>query len=365
MKLKLAIIADDLTGALDTSTPFVAAGLRVAVAIGLDGIAAALASGADIVAINTASRALPQADATARTIAAATALRDANPPILFKKIDSRLKGHPGAQAHAVADASARSALIVAPAIPDQQRPTLNGCVTGRGVDAPIPIAPLFAHPSRPVTVIDAQSQADLDRLVATQDWSTTLAVGARGLGIAFANRLGHPTIAAPFQPDAKTLFALGSRDPITAAQIARLAQAGIPVRDAPAGLVSLDGTPLPLVVRCSGPLTDAPEIVAERFAAGLLTLVTTEQPATIVTGGGDTVLALLQALGITMIEPQGEAAPGLPWFWITAPDRRRLRCVVKSGGFGDTEVLASLLATPKQTTQSADNSVFLTARHRQ
>lgn len=361
MTLRLAIVADDLTGALDTSTPFIAAGLRVAVAITLEGIAAALATGADIVAVNTASRALPPIEAASRAAAAAAALATA--PIIFKKVDSRLKGNPGVEAHAIAEVTGRTALLVAPAVPDQQRLTQDGQVTGRGVDLAIAIAPLFAHPHHPLSVHDARSQADLDALVANQDWSATVAVGARGLGIAFARLLGHPAQGpAAFQPDPLALLALGSRDPITDAQIERLAQTGIAVLDAPAGAVALDHTGLPLLVRCSGALTDPPERVARRFAQGIATLCTTGQPATLITGGGDTALAILQALGVTVVEPQGEAAPGLPWFWIVAPDRRRVRCVVKSGGFGDTGVLASLLAATPQATHRQGEPHPATAR---
>lgn len=363
MTLRLAIIADDLTGALDTATPFVAAGLRVAVAITLDGIAASLATGADIVAVNTASRALPALEATARVAQAATALNVANPPIILKKIDSRLKGNPGVEAHAIADMTGRTSLVVAPAVPDQQRLTRNGQVTGRGVDRPIDIAALFAHTHRPAAVIDAETQADLDAFVAGQYWSNTVAVGARGLGIAFARLLGHPAQgAAAFAPDAQTLFALGSRDPITDAQIDHLKDVGVLALEAPAGTVPPHRQHLPLILRCSGPLTDDPEQVARRFGFGVTNLITTEQPATLVTGGGDTALAILRALGITMVEPQGEAAPGLPWFWINRPNLRPLRCVVKSGGFGDTDVLASLLASPQQATHLQGEPLPVTAR---
>jgi uncharacterized protein YgbK (DUF1537 family) len=363
MTLRLAIIADDLTGALDTATPFVAAGLRVAVAITIDGIDAALATDADIVAVNTASRALSPLEATARVAQAATALNAAKPAIIFKKIDSRLKGNPGVEAHAIADMLDRSALVIAPAVPDQQRLTRNGHVTGRGVDVPLPLAAPFAHAHRPITVIDAAAQADLDSLVASQDWTTTVAVGARGLGIAFARLLGHPAQgAAEFAPDAKTLFALGSRDPITDAQVDRLRQAGIVAVDAPAGAVTAGHHALPLVLRCSGPLTDDPEQVANRFGAGVTALIAAAQPGTLVTGGGDTALAILRALGVTMVEPQGEAAPGLPWFRVHRPNLLPLQCVVKSGGFGDTEVLVGLLATMQQATHLKGEPHPVTAR---
>jgi uncharacterized protein YgbK (DUF1537 family) len=362
MTLRLAIIADDLTGALDTATPFVAAGLHVAVATTLDGIAAALATGADVVAVNTASRAQPPPEAAARAAQAATALMQAKPAILFKKIDSRLKGNPGIECRAVAKVSGRTALIVAPAIPDQQRLTRNGFVTGRGVETPLAIAPLFADAQRPVSVIDATIQADLDTMVASTDWSSAIAIGARGLGIAFATMLGRPAASrSVFQPDTKTLFALGSRDPITDAQIGALARTGIAVIDAPAGQLPPAHFKLPLVLRCSGAHTGSPEKVAHRFGLGVAALLASEPVGTLVTGGGDTALAILQALGVTVLEPQGEAAPGLPWFWISAGPGR-VRCVVKSGGFGDTGVLAGLLATQPRATASSNDPLLMTSR---
>ena len=52
----LAIIADDLTGALDTAAPFAASPRGVAVASRPGALAAALAADADVVAVSTRSR---------------------------------------------------------------------------------------------------------------------------------------------------------------------------------------------------------------------------------------------------------------------------------------------------------------------
>ena len=53
---RLAVLADDLTGALDAAAPFAARGITTVVALGLDGLDAALASGADVVGVSTDSR---------------------------------------------------------------------------------------------------------------------------------------------------------------------------------------------------------------------------------------------------------------------------------------------------------------------
>ena len=53
---RLAIIADDLSGALDTAAPFALRGLRSIVALSPAGIAAALRDNPDIVGVSTGSR---------------------------------------------------------------------------------------------------------------------------------------------------------------------------------------------------------------------------------------------------------------------------------------------------------------------
>ena len=179
MTLEIAIIADDLTGALDTSAPFVAAGYTVAAATRPAGLAAALARGTEVVVVNTASRGLAADAAAAIAAQVARQLRTAQPAIVFKKIDSRLKGNVGAETAAVVDALGRSAIVVAPAVPEQQRFVRGGIVVGRGVATPVPVAPSFAGLT--ATIAEADSDADLDRVAAQYDWSTTLAFGARGL----------------------------------------------------------------------------------------------------------------------------------------------------------------------------------------
>ena len=191
MTLKAAIIADDLTGALDTGTPFVAAGLSVAVAVDVGAAQDAIATGCDVVVVNTASRALRGHEAAERVLSAAGKFRDVKPGVVMKKIDSRLKGNVAAESLALAEALGLETILVAPAIPDQERVTYRGCVVGRGVAKPLRIADLFKGSRDNVVVADAEDDIDLDQIVDGHDWLRTLAVGARGLGAALARRLGE------------------------------------------------------------------------------------------------------------------------------------------------------------------------------
>ncbi len=185
------------------------AGLSVAVAIDVEAAGKALETGAEVVVVNTASRGLPEADAVARVRAVAETLRAAGSAIFMKKIDSRLKGNVAAESIALADVLGLKTILMAPAIPDQERITYRGCVVGRGVEHPLPIAGLFAGSGRDVMVADAEDDADLDIVVTENDWLSTLAVGARGLGSALARRLGENRAAdAGISCDAKDTLCL-------------------------------------------------------------------------------------------------------------------------------------------------------------
>ncbi|MDM9645485.1 four-carbon acid sugar kinase family protein [Rhizobium sp. S163] len=348
MKLKVAIIADDLTGALDTGTPFVDAGLSVAVAIEIEAIKDALATGCEVVVVNTASRALPEGDAARRVGLAASALLAAHPEIVLKKIDSRLKGNVAAESIAIAAIFGHDEITVAPAIPDQERFTRDGHVVGRGVEQPLPVAALFEGRHDAVTLADADSDADLDRIVSKFDWHKTLGVGARGLGSAFARRLRRSRDAATaFEPARNTLFAFGSRDPITGAQMARLNTSGalhasIP---APMGVLEEDSTlSLPALLFCTGDMSEDAVIVADRFAEGVRSAIEQTRPDMLMVGGGDTALAVFRALGVRTLLPKGEIEAGIPWFDVTDADGRHFRSAVKSGGFGNSDSLLRLIS---------------------
>ena len=73
--------------------PSPAAGLRAVVALGPDGLEAALASGAAVVAVNTLSRHLAPEAAAAVAAEAARQCLAAGAQLLLKKVDSRLRGN--------------------------------------------------------------------------------------------------------------------------------------------------------------------------------------------------------------------------------------------------------------------------------
>jgi D-threonate/D-erythronate kinase len=338
--LQVAIIADDLTGALDSAAPFAAMGLRVVVATGLEGLA--LTGGADVVAVSLSSREIAVEAAAARAGAAARALVGAE--WLFKKIDSRLKGHVAAEVAAVAQVRGATAVLACPAVPDLGRIVVKGALTGAGVERPIPVAPVFAPLA--VECPDVANASDLDALIAGAS-PATLLVGARGLAAALARRLAKGATATPRLPGPLAIL-VGSRDPITLAQVNLARQEpGVEWIAAPDGLVpdgasQADTLILQAVpgagasgVEVSGRLAEA----LPRHLAGRLGLLIT---------GGETAGAVLAQLGIQALEVRGEVLPGLP---LCRPlgAMADLTIVTKSGGFGDASALQHLIRQAKGT----------------
>ena len=155
---------------------------------------------------------------------------------------------------------------------------------------------------------------------------------------------GAWSIPSPRLP-APILLAIGSHDPITVAQVERLAAAGRRrSRRRPTGsarpaerraqlvrLVPADGRPFD------------PRAAGARFAEGIAQLVKAGGVRTLLGCGGETADAILGALGQGVLAIDGEVLPGIPVSSILLGERR-LQLVTKSGGFGGEDALVSVVA---------------------
>src|SRR5688500_3671015 len=130
------IIADDLTGALDTAAPFAAHGWRTCVVPWRDrdlgGAVAAAAMRHEVVVVDTASRHLPAREAARRVRAVVQATRGGRRAHYYKKIDSTLRGNVAAELSAFCAATGVARLPLAPAFPAQGRVTRGGAVWVNG-----------------------------------------------------------------------------------------------------------------------------------------------------------------------------------------------------------------------------------------
>jgi uncharacterized protein YgbK (DUF1537 family) len=252
--------------------------------------------------------------------------------ILFKKVDSRLKGHVAAELKFLS--TFRSPAIVCPAVPRLGRYVRNGAVCGAGIAVPIRVSDKIG----PLAVLapDAACQQDLDDVVAAADIGT-LFVGAAGLAEAIARRMApmcdSPTLAQACMP---ALFAIGSRDPVTLAQLHDFDAIA-----APSGIMSArisDSKQIRMLRITDGPDPVSAATATRNFATSVAAWLAHHRPATLLSCGGETTAAILRAVSCTLVRVEAEILPGLPVSRLVdgVPG---LAIITKSGGFGGPDTL--------------------------
>ena len=129
-----AIIADDLTGAMDTGVHFLADGSRLSLRI-QSGTPLHLTSSAvdDVLVLDTESRALGPREAYDRIRAVTSELVAEGYLPFYKKIDSTYRGNVGAEIDAMLDLLEYPAAAVISAVPKADRTVRNGQCLVRGI----------------------------------------------------------------------------------------------------------------------------------------------------------------------------------------------------------------------------------------
>ena len=328
MPARYALIADDLTGALDAGAGFAAAGLRAA--LPFSGRPEDVPE-ADVVLINTASREGSAAAAAAATRDAAERLRAAGLERVYKKIDSVLRGHPGPELAAVLDVF-RGRALVAPEFQAQGRVTRDGVQYAHGV----PVEPFggflrdaLEGAATRADIRDAETDDDLARIAheAARNAAYRVWCGTAGLAKHAPSALGlAPSSKAPRRSAASRVCVLaGTGHPATESQLDELRAAGLPGVE-----LLVEGRDYWSRGR---PAEDV--YAAIKRAAG--SLAPDEGTALIMTGG-ETAHIACRALGARAIEVTGEALPGIPLGLLRLPSVT-LPVATKSGGFGAADAL--------------------------
>jgi len=347
----LRLLADDLTGTLDTAAGFTGLVGPVEVAwVGATEIAAAN------FALDTGTRERDAAEAAGIVAAAAPMLRGAG--IAFKKVDSLLRG-PWA-AELVACLGGWPHVIVAPAFPYQDRRTVDGrqlaradagweAVSGdiaealRAAGVPARRADIAEGLIDGVAVYDAADDADLDRIAALGPGAPVLWCGSGGLAGALARRAPAPSDATLRGP---VLGLFGSDRPETEGQLALCPEHRLVLAEGEhaarvADRLGADGAAL---VSLALPAGLARAEAADRIAAAFGRLARAlPPPGTLIVAGGETLKALCLALRTEALVVTGQVAPDLP--------RSRMRgglwdgtaVLSKSGAFGTPTIWRDLL----------------------
>ncbi|MBB6730671.1 four-carbon acid sugar kinase family protein [Cohnella zeiphila] len=121
--MKIAIIADDLTGAGDTGVQFARGGMKTLVLLRSN---PDRTPDADVLILDTDSRSLSAEEAYAKVRKAAEYVKICGAEVVFKKIDSTLRGNIGAELDAVYDAFQPDFVVFAPAYPQYGRVVRHG-----------------------------------------------------------------------------------------------------------------------------------------------------------------------------------------------------------------------------------------------
>ncbi len=159
IRTKLLILADDLTGALDSGVQFSRKGDKVLICTNIDHAFEHLDQ-ADILVIDTESRHVRKEDAYQIVFTLVKKAISAGISQIYKKTDSGLRGNVGAELAAVLDASGERRVEFVPSWPKMNRTTRNGI---HYVDD-VPLAEsVFAS-----DVVDPVTESDISKLIHCQ-----------------------------------------------------------------------------------------------------------------------------------------------------------------------------------------------------
>ncbi|WP_319529795.1 four-carbon acid sugar kinase family protein [uncultured Cohaesibacter sp.] len=338
--MKLVVIADDLTGALDSAVAFAEQGLKVLCALDQSHLSAAMDQDVDVVAVSTGSREIEQQEAVERVRTVLGIIRQSKGGKglrLFKKVDSRLKGHVAAEIEALRHVG--QDVLVCPAIPRLGRFVEKGMLCGAGVVTPRSVADIANVPLD--NCPDARSQDDIAKALATFP-ADGLLVGAAGLAEGLAVQCTeHTGQRTPLRPRAPALFAIGSRDPVTLAQLD-----GFSPLPAPNGMVPPPASftdAVQVIQMTPGESVISSHEAGANFAKGIADWISANRPATFLASGGESAAAICAHLDIGILQILGEILPGLP-LSKSLNGQQDLFIITKSGGFGEPDTLVNLAA---------------------
>ena len=400
---RLGIVADDLTGAMDSSGYFASLGLGTVVILD-PGFPAT----ADVVVVNTSSRAEDPDVARGRV---RKAVRSLAGRVVYKKIDSTLRGNIGVELEAAMAEMDGEKVIVAPAFPAVGRTTVAGVLfvdgmavtetqfasdpispvkeshiptlleetTGRWVGS-VGVADIMAGPeslyrringmSPDIIVCDVTRQFHLTGIVraAALAKGRWLLCGSGGLARELHLLTGAPEAgkAKPSkQPAGPALVAVGTRNQVAANQLRKAEEEfGLPVLNLEVEHLSQEDI---AAGRIAGILAEAnrllekgkglaisstfsrytpalkqsiPVLIAE-VVAGLLV---TRKCAGLFLSGGDIAVEVCRRLSVVAISVLGEVEPGVPAGELVGGPGEGMRVVTKAGGFGTEEALVKSIA---------------------
>jgi D-threonate/D-erythronate kinase len=359
--MRIRLLADDLTGAMDTAVRLVPLTGPIPVAWHLSA-----ATGEDCsLAFDLATRELDATQARQRASTAAALLAGAD--IAYLKCDSLLRGWAAEEIAGCWAGGGFDHCVIAPAFPAQRRVTRQGRQWAAALDSDDwrQVGPALADQlmadglavshrapgdsaSAGISLWDAETDADLTCIVATARRlpGRILWCGTAGLAEALAGTppRQNSTIRTPL------LALVGSNHPVTLRQLAEAAawHCVMPAHDAMAHasvadrLLKSGAAVVSIAVPDGVDRAEAAAQIAKAFDAILGSLA---QPATLFAAGGETLRAICDTLGATVLVVRSEAATGVPVSCMRNGRWAGTAVISKSGAFGDAKLLGRLISS--------------------
>jgi uncharacterized protein YgbK (DUF1537 family) len=344
----LRMIADDLTGALDTAAQFT--GRIGPVPVLLDRMTAAPEGS---YALNLSCRDRDQATAVACTRDSLHCYAGAD--LAFKKIDSLLRGHWAAELAEIVQSGMFRRIVLAPAVPTHGRLTRGGLqMLAQPSGDLVLLANVEAELARhgdssrsancEILVLDAESDTDLEAIAKRHaNERGTLWCGAAGLARALAQE--PPRAARPL--DRPHLVIVGSRHPVTLRQL-EVFGAAHPECLAPMAAEPSFVTGVQTRLKTFGCCVVLPALpsgltelkAAERIARGVEMLSGRLPPLgglTVI--GGETFAGVCRVLKATRLSVEGEFVHGVPASRMESRVWTGTFCASKSGAFDEPDWL--------------------------
>jgi len=400
----IGVTADDLTGAADTAAALTRPGSPTPVS--LDAQPRAF-EGRRAFAVTTSSRACPPGQVYESVHGSVEALRSADATVIYKKVDSNLRGNVGTELAAVAEATSGPVLF-APAFPARERTIVQGiclvCGTpvaetemARDPEAPVtesdvlellksqrkgldvftcPLSVVRAGrlamrtsiPDHGILLIDAETDDDLDAVaeVALSLDPIPALAGSAGFAGALARRLWGPAVSPRWSAErfGHSLAVLGSSSRVLATQVETAAKVGFAATPFPCQHLTREDQPLPeletaiesaiaelalgrdAIVYAAGalPSVERPiELVVEHLAHLAYVVTRETRPNGLLVGGGSTALAVLEAVGAEALEIDDEPLSGIAGGSVIGGHLAGHPVVLKPGAAGAETAIVQIL----------------------
>ena len=390
--IRLLIIADDFTGALDTGVQLAKQGVPTRVTTDREADLSEAGAGCDVLVVDSETRHLPPREAYQIVYGLTAQAKALSIPHIMKKTDSALRGNIGAELSAVLDASKADFLRGTPVAqsPFGQDPfepvqssSVPEIIAGQ-TDLPVHVIgesqKVDLQCARGIAVFDAESQDALARAAGDLAQKNALSVmaGCAGLGGTLKDILSLNGERPAMPPLSKGLLMLcGSVNPITRAQLLEADRAGYAhihlepeekltegFFETEAGLARIrqfqetlsrnpfliidandeaeDNGPTRAYAQAHGLSTDDLRVLISG-ALGLIMrqLMKGTIPGSLLITGGDTLMECMKRLGVSRMEPIGELSAGVVYSRFQYEQKDY--CVIsKSGGFGRETLLSDL-----------------------